>query len=216
MSRSEPTSPRRGLVQQVAHGHLDRPVRAVRQPEQTLHRVGAVAAVENPLEEGGYRPELVRVDELEGGALQDVLFPVPEDVARLGASSIWRFSSAVRSSTRCSSSARKREAITERLIRSSHAIDSSRDGLMVVDLKGDILDVNPSMVRLCGARDAAELLGRSSFDLLAPEGRERELHEAGPLFAEGSRGVSDKRPCTLSGDIVPVESTASHERDEPV
>ena len=52
---------------------------------------------------------------------------------------------------------------------------TSPDAITVSDLKGRIIDVSQRAIELAGAKSADELIGKNSFELLAPEDRERAM-----------------------------------------
>ncbi len=70
--------------------------------------------------------------------------------------------------------AQARQTLQESEQRFRSAMENLNEGLLITDLKGRMLDVNPQMQELSGYR-REEMLGQYSFDLLAPDKREEML-----------------------------------------
>ncbi|MFW9991163.1 MAG: PAS domain S-box protein [Candidatus Odinarchaeota archaeon] len=71
----------------------------------------------------------------------------------------------------------KRKQVEEALRASEEKLrrilDSSPDGIIVTDLHGIVTDCNLAALRLCGFTSKEELVGRDSFDFVAPRDRQR-------------------------------------------
>jgi PAS domain S-box-containing protein len=63
--------------------------------------------------------------------------------------------------------------------------DSMADGVTVSDAKGNIINVNDAVVRLGGFKSKEELIGKSGFDLMSAEDRDRIIKETMEAFRMG-------------------------------
>ena len=68
----------------------------------------------------------------------------------------------------------------EELVRLSNAVKMSMDSIVITDLNAKIVDVNEATLKMYGADDKRDLIGKNSFDLIVPEDQE----EASVLFKE--------------------------------
>lgn len=67
----------------------------------------------------------------------------------------------------------------EEMLRTEHnAIQNAGTGIAIADVDGVLEYVNPALVRLCGANDAAELVGREVASLMADEATARAMVKA--------------------------------------
>ena len=69
----------------------------------------------------------------------------------------------------------ERRKAEEALIRLSNAINMSTDSIVISNLEGKIIEVNEATLEMYGTKDKRDLIGKSSFDLISPEDRERAL-----------------------------------------
>ena len=92
-------------------------------------------------------------------------------------------------------------------------IQASPEGIVVTDLKGAIVDCNQAVLRLCGYSSKAELVGRSTLELIAKKDQEivsetlRRLPEGDPIMNRGYMLVSK------DGREFPAEFSASTVKD---
>ncbi|KYK30734.1 MAG: hypothetical protein AYK23_04385 [Candidatus Proteinoplasmatales archaeon SG8-5] len=63
---------------------------------------------------------------------------------------------------------------------------SSPDAITVSDLTGNIIECNDQTLRIHGFKKKEDIIGRSAFDLIAPEDRERALKNTEITLKEGS------------------------------
>jgi len=61
----------------------------------------------------------------------------------------------------------------EEFVRLSNAVKMSTDGIVITDLYARIVDANEAIMRMYGAKDRSDLIGKSSFELIVPEEREK-------------------------------------------
>ena len=111
-------------------------------------------------------------------------------------------------------SALERKRVEEELTRLSNVVKMSSDSIVVADVEGRIVDVNDATLRMYGARDAKELVGKSPFDLVAPEDREEALAGMEAAMRGGHVDHLELRVLTLGGGKLPVEMNVSAMRDE--
>lgn len=88
-------------------------------------------------------------------------------------------------------------------------IDTSPDGILLIDLTGVVLVANQRAARLGGRADPADLIGQNVFELVAADERDRSLADMAQLLRVGTlRGV--EYSILRDGEArVPVELSAS-------
>jgi PAS domain S-box-containing protein len=67
----------------------------------------------------------------------------------------------------------ERKKAEEELVRLSNAVKMSTDSIVITDMDGKIVDVNEATLKMYGINNKNDLIGKNSFDLIAPEDRER-------------------------------------------
>ena len=67
----------------------------------------------------------------------------------------------------------ERKKMREELIRLSNAVKMSTDSIVIGDINAKIIDVNEATLELYGTDDKGDLIGKNSFDIIAPEDREK-------------------------------------------
>jgi PAS domain S-box-containing protein len=95
-------------------------------------------------------------------------------------------------------------------------VEESPDGILIVE--GDrIVFLNPAAVRLFGARDAEQLLGRSAFDLFHTDSHALMRQRLVQLLAGGSVPPAEEKIVRLDGVVTDVEvnSTGVEEAGGP-
>jgi PAS domain S-box-containing protein len=99
----------------------------------------------------------------------------------------------------------------EELVRLSNAVKMSMDSIVITDIDGKIVDVNEATLKMYGADDKRDLIGKNSFDLIVPEDREeasvmfKEVLEKGYLKLQKFNVVNkdgDRRTIALSVGIM--------------
>ncbi len=102
----------------------------------------------------------------------------------------------------------------EALLRLSSAAELSPDSIVVSDLEGRIVDVNAVTLEKYGATDKSELIGKSSFELIAPEERERAIGGMAEVLSQGKVEYREYRIVNKLGNVIPVEMSVALMRDK--
>ena len=92
-------------------------------------------------------------------------------------------------------------------------IDSSPDAVIIVDPAGAITACNRRTVDILGFRCAEVLAGKSFFDFVAQEERERAAEFVSGIFSGDSPGMCDCRILHIDGGAIPVEINAAPVND---
>jgi PAS domain S-box-containing protein len=103
----------------------------------------------------------------------------------------------------------ERKRAEEELIRLSSAVKMSTDSIVITDLDGKIIDVNEVTLKMYGASDKKDLIGRSSFGLIAPEERENALADMKEVLEKGYIKSREYHVTTKEGTRIPVEMNVS-------
>jgi PAS domain S-box-containing protein len=107
----------------------------------------------------------------------------------------------------------ERKRAQEELVRLSNAVKMSTDSIVISDLEGRIVDVNDATMKMYGVDDKTELMGKNSFDLIAPEDREHALEGLQEAMKEGYSGSREYSVVAKDGRRVPVETNAAMMKD---
>jgi len=105
--------------------------------------------------------------------------------------------------------------ITERkkaeggLIRLSSAVRMSIDSIVISDLDAKIIDVNEATLKMYGTDDKRDLVGKNSFDLIAPEDREKALAGMKEVLEKGYVKDREYHIITKDGSRIPVEMSTA-------
>ena len=113
----------------------------------------------------------------------------------------------------------ERKRAEEELIRLSNAVRMSTDSIVISDLDGKIIDVNEATLGMHGTDDKADLIGKSSFDLIAPEDREKAFVGAQEVLEKGYAKGQEYHIITQNGSRIPVEMSVAIMKDaagEPI
>jgi len=103
----------------------------------------------------------------------------------------------------------------EELIRLSGAVNASVDGIVLSDINGKIIEVNEATLGMYGTDDKRDLIGKSAFDLIAPEDRERAFADMVEVLEKRYVKSREYYVITKNGEKIPVEmSTALLEDSE--
>ena len=104
---------------------------------------------------------------------------------------------------------RTEEALAAAEARARTVIDNAGIGIILADLEGRLIEVNPAFARLLG-RDAAALAGERWIDLTHPEDRERNLALLDSLISGAvDRYEMEKRVVTADGGAVWVATVVT-------
>jgi len=107
----------------------------------------------------------------------------------------------------------ERKKAEEELIRLSSAVKTSTDSIVISDIGGKILDVNEATLKMYGSDDKEDLIGKNSFNLIAPEEREKALAGAKDLLEKGYLKIRAYHILTKNGNRIPVEMSAAIMKD---
>jgi PAS domain S-box-containing protein len=107
----------------------------------------------------------------------------------------------------------ERKRAEERLTRLSRALEMATDSIVISDLDARIIDVNEATLRMYGTADSEELVGKSSFDLIAPGDRERALAGMKELLEKGYIEGREYHVITKDGARILVEMNCGIMKD---
>src|SRR5262245_7359373 len=104
---------------------------------------------------------------------------------------------------------RSDESLRQSEERYRRLVDLSPDGVLIVQ-HSKVVFVNPAAVRLLGAREEAELIGRSPLDFVHPDERGSVLNRMREVL-DGSRAASfmERRYVRFDGTPIDVEAAAT-------
>ncbi|MBL7073887.1 PAS domain S-box protein [candidate division KSB1 bacterium] len=103
----------------------------------------------------------------------------------------------------------ERKRADEELICLSNAVKMSTDSIVISDLEGKIIDVNEATLKMYGTDEKADLIGKSSFDLIAPEDREKAIAAMEEVIEKGYVKDREYHVLIKDGSKVPVEMSVS-------
>jgi len=107
----------------------------------------------------------------------------------------------------------ERKKAEEELISLSSAVKMSTDSIVIGDLDAKIIDVNEATLKMYGTDDKRDLIGKNSFDLIAPEDREKALAGMKAVLEKGYVKSREYRVITKDGSRIPVEMNTALMRD---
>ena len=107
----------------------------------------------------------------------------------------------------------ERKKAEKELIRLSSAVKMSTDSIVIGDLYAKIIDVNEATLKMYGTDDKRDLIGKSSFDLIAPEEREKALAGMKETLEKGYLKSREYHVFTKDGGRIPVEMSAAIMKD---
>ncbi|MDP3029379.1 MAG: response regulator, partial [Deltaproteobacteria bacterium] len=105
------------------------------------------------------------------------------------------------------------EERTKDIKKLSDAVRASTDSIVISDLDGKITDVNEATLKMYGADDQTDLVGKSSFDLIAPENRGKVVADMKEAMEKGYAISRDCQIVIKDGSKIPVEMSASVMKD---
>jgi PAS domain S-box-containing protein len=109
---------------------------------------------------------------------------------------------------------KEREKMEEELIRLSTAVKMSVDGVIIADLDANIIDVNRAVLKKHGFKHKKEMVGKNSFQFIAPEDREKLLLAIRKMAQKGYIEGVEYRILTKDGRKIPVEANGIILREE--
>jgi len=107
----------------------------------------------------------------------------------------------------------ERKRAEEELIRLSSAARMSTDSIVIGNLDGKIIDVNEATLKMYGTDDKRDLIGKNSFDLIAPEELEKALAGMKEVLEKGYVTSREYHIITKDGGTIPVEMSAAIMKD---
>jgi PAS domain S-box-containing protein len=101
----------------------------------------------------------------------------------------------------------------EELIRLSSAVKTSIDSIVLTDIEGKIIEVNEATLEMYGTDDKRDLIGKSSFETIAPEDREEAFAGMREVLEKGYIKGREYYVIVKNGNIIPVEMSVSIIKD---
>jgi PAS domain S-box-containing protein len=101
----------------------------------------------------------------------------------------------------------------EELVRLSNAVKMSTDSIVITDMDGKIVDVNEATVEMYGAGDKSDLIGKSSFELIAPEDQEEASLTLKEVLEKGSRKIQRFKVVNKDGTRKTIEMSLAVMKD---
>ncbi len=98
----------------------------------------------------------------------------------------------------------------DRARRLAAAVEAVDDIVVIMNTRGELLEVNEATLRMHGIQDKKELLGREVFDLVVPQDRHKAMAALQELLETGRAGpVECQMVAAGSGQIIPVEASGA-------
>jgi PAS domain S-box-containing protein len=107
----------------------------------------------------------------------------------------------------------ERKKAEEELIRLSNAVKMSADSIVIGGLDAKIIDVNEVTLKMYGTDNKRDLIGKSSFDLIAPEDREKALAGMKEVLEKEYSKDREYNIITKDGSRIPVEMNTAIMKD---
>lgn len=101
------------------------------------------------------------------------------------------------------------EERTKEIKKLSDAVHASTDSIVISDPDGKITDVNEATLKMYGTDDQTDLVGKSSFDLIAPEYRGKAVAGMKETMEKGYVRNREYQIVIKDGSRIPVEMSAS-------
>lgn len=107
----------------------------------------------------------------------------------------------------------ERKKAEEELIRLSSAVKMSTDGIVVSDINGKITEANEAILQMYGAENQEDLIGKSSFDFLDPQDREKAFAGMKEVLTRGYNKNIEYRVIAKEGNKLNVEISTTLRKD---
>jgi PAS domain S-box-containing protein len=107
----------------------------------------------------------------------------------------------------------ERRKAEEELIRLSSAVKMSKDGVVVSDITGKIIEANEAIFEMYEAKGQQDLIGKSSFDFLDPQDQERAFTGMKEVLTKGYNKNVEYRVITKGGNKLNVEISTTLMKD---
>jgi len=98
----------------------------------------------------------------------------------------------------------ERKLAEEELTRLSNAVRMSTDSIVIGDLEVKIVEVNEATLKMYGTDDKGDLLGKSVYDLIAPEDREKAIAGVKEVLETGHNENHEYHIITKDGSTILV------------
>ncbi len=89
----------------------------------------------------------------------------------------------------------------------------SADSIVLADREAKILEVNEATLKMYGTDDQGDLIGKSTFDLIAPEDREKTVAGMGEVLEKGYIKSREYHIITKDCSTIPVEMSVALIKD---
>jgi len=103
----------------------------------------------------------------------------------------------------------ERKRVEEELVRLSDAVSISPDGIAISDMEGKLTYVNEATLKIYGTDDPKDLLRKTSFELIAPEDREKAFAGLKEVMEKGYGKDKEYHVVTKSGSRILTEMSTS-------
>jgi len=107
----------------------------------------------------------------------------------------------------------ERKRAEKELVRLSNAVRMSTDSIVISDLDAKIIDVNEATLKMYGTDDKRALIGKDSFELIAPEELKKALAGTKEVLEKGYVTSREYHIITKDGGRVPVEMSVAIMKD---
>ena len=107
----------------------------------------------------------------------------------------------------------ERKRAEEELIRLSNAVRMTNDSIVISDLEAKIIEVNEATLRMYGTDDKRDLIGKNSFDLFAPEDRDKAIAGTKEVLERGYVDNREYHIITKDGSTVLVAMNVAIMKD---
>src|SRR5712691_9802664 len=107
----------------------------------------------------------------------------------------------------------ERKRAEEALLRLSNAVRMSTDSIVIADLEGKIVEVNEATLRMYGTTNKEDLVGKSAFEVIAPENREEALVAMEEALEKESINNQKYMVIVKDGSTLPVEMSVALMKD---
>ena len=108
----------------------------------------------------------------------------------------------------------ERKKAEDELVLLSNAVKMSIDSIVITDLDTNILDVNEATLKMYGAGDKSELIGKNAFDLIAPEDHKKASAVLQELHDKGYRKFQEFKVVTRDGARKNIEMSTGIMKDD--
>ena len=108
----------------------------------------------------------------------------------------------------------ERKKAEDELVLLSNAVKMSIDSILITDLDTNILVVNEATLKMYGASDKSELIGKNAFDLIAPEDHTKASAVLKELHEKGYRKFQELKVVTRDGARKTIEMSMGIMKDD--